>query len=207
MKLYGKTKDTNGTMRFVISLAGQTMLDGIVQTTDSSLEDFLGDNIGSVVVAFDFPTSLVGSLPFSLRVEGGTFRWTISETNYHGNMIKDLTVNIANGVWPKGAPASEEEFIVDACSLTMSDLVNKYGESLGDNITYQGVTSRENWQDVNGENSFISDGRENVMIDGVSWNLDSAARAALTQIGDVHYSIQDGQTFTCNMVIAPAGDV
>lgn len=207
MKLYGKTKDTNGTIGFVVTMAGQTVFDGTVQTTDSDADIFLGESVGLPILVFDFPLSLTGSVPFVLTVQGGSFRWTISETNYHGHKLKVMSVNIVAGVWPNGAPASEEEFIADSQSLLTEDFMAKYGDFPAANLDFDGVVSADNWQDVNGENNYGSDGRDNVMIDGVSYTVDSQSRAANHQMGDIHYSIGNGQTLTCDLVIAPARDI
>lgn len=209
MKIYGKTFGSTSTPRFLISLAGQTVFDRTVETTDSAtLEEFHSDDVGNPLIVFDFPMQLSGAVPFSLYVEGCKFKWTVTLTNYHGNLTRVTDVDLANGTWPNGVPADKAEVIQDANSLEITDFLNKYGNVPESNFVIETTTvSADHWQDVNGENTVTSDGRDNLVINGVPKLLNVSLREQGIHMGDFHWTVEPGQTAVCDLVIAAAKDM
>lgn len=191
-------------MSFVVTMNGQTMFDQIIATPNLSQADFWSADLGVPIIVFDFPMDLHGAIPFTLTVDGGKMTWSLTETNYHGDVKEMVDFKLEDGIWPNGVPSSKQEVWDDINSLTPEQLITKYTEEASANAIYQiTIPSADNWQDVNGENTAESDGRDNVRIDGIPRPINIALRESGVAMGDIHYQIESGSTFACDLIVVP----
>ena len=139
-------------------------------------------------------TDVVGSVPVSIECKTGSLLFVNILVN---NWIEPVTYSSSDQAqWPKAVPTSEDIDLLG--DLSPEEIMEKYGVDLATFRSFivetRGNAAEYFVQPVSNVDFTVSDGKDNVMVDGASRGRHSVE----TFIGAWHYPIFAGQTLTCD---------
>lgn len=193
-KIYGKVwGDPASPATLTVTYNGEQVFSGPVNTVLGTYDPELPRDQFDFLATWTGDSSVSGNIPVSISVNGGTMHF---QDIFMNELTQERAIELKpDAVWPGYAPSTLEEIYHDRYLLSDEEFQTKYSspKSLIYSVTnITTLTPISEWFRPPTGITTETDGKENVLIDGV----DMSRPKPLTTTGSWAYKIPSGSTMT-----------
>jgi len=217
LKLRGAAFSIHGSVDLTVTFNGNQVFNGTVAAVNTGtdvigsfqeLPERLSNENTVDLCSFETTTDVVGAIPLSISVTGGTLVFVNLVGNYTSYNPSLMPTDLSVGVDinnPSTYTVRTPAIYVDGVEQAITRANVDIPVDLNDPTTY--IATAAFGPEVNfGDISVLSDSltdKTNIKIDGVLYNTDYGLYGTVGYTGSWHFIINNGSTLECDYIVSP----